>query len=177
MLSDAAWRARLSAPCLTSLRGRTENEPTFSVQLATRLQDCLNDLLIEGHRIQVSIRTVQDRGRGAAERRYGTDLVVIVRIDTDEVSVAKGLLVQAKNEGSEGVHVEGARRQRVEVTTPSRQLLASAARCSGSPPPATSGSMAPVECGQRPLSLLRPRSQGERASVSQAPGWQTTLTT
>lgn len=109
---------------LDVVEGRTENEPTFSVQLATRVQDCLNDLDIEGHRIQVSIRTVQDRGRGAAERRYGTDLVVVVRIDTDEMSVTKGLLVQAKNEGSEGVHVGGVRRQRVEVTTLSPQLRA-----------------------------------------------------
>lgn len=102
--------------------GRTENEPTFSAQLAARLQDGLNQIDVDGYHIYVSIRTVQDRGPGASEKRYGTDLVIVLRIDNLDETVTKGALVQAKNTNSEGIYTRGSQRREMGVTTISPNL-------------------------------------------------------
>lgn len=106
----------------TLWRVGTENEPTVPAQLAARLRDQLNGLEVNGHRLYVTIRTVQDRGPGAAEHRYGPDLVIVLRLDTPSTAVTKGPLVQAKRGGRGGVHLGGEERRRIQVTTISNAL-------------------------------------------------------
>jgi len=98
--------------------GLVEDEPTFSARLATRIQDGLRALVLDGVTISAHIRNLADRGTGAAEAVYGADLLVVLRVDTDDDTVNKGALIQAKgNTGREGVRVTGEQRHRLQVTT------------------------------------------------------------
>ena len=58
-------------------------------RLAARIEDSLDGLAVGGVTIHASVRTLQDRGRGAAEKRYGADLLIVPRIDVGGTQVTK----------------------------------------------------------------------------------------
>jgi hypothetical protein len=69
-----------------------ETEPSVTDRLAARIKDRL--ALIPG--VDASVRTLRDRGRGAAEKEFGADLLVVVKVHDDGDTVTKGLFAQAK---------------------------------------------------------------------------------
>jgi hypothetical protein len=95
--------------------GLSENETDMTSRLAARIEDSLNGLRIGRVRIHASVRTLQDRGPGAAEKRYGADLLIVLRINVGDAQVTKGVLVQSKMSGADGVRLSG--EQRVTMTT------------------------------------------------------------
>lgn len=102
--------------------GESENEADTTSRLASRIKDELNGLDLGDVRIHASVRTLQDRGPGAAEKRYGADLLIVLRIDVDGTEVTKGVLVQSKRTHRDGVRLQGETRVTMTVTTPSKHL-------------------------------------------------------
>lgn len=108
--------------------GESENEVDMTSRLAARIKDELNAIHAGDVRISAKVRTLQDRGRGAAERRYGADLLVVVRIDTPSTAVTKGVLVQSKRAGHEGVALRGTERVSIGATQSSDRLRTQCAK-------------------------------------------------
>ena len=116
-------------------QGRVRQEPDMTSRLVHGIE--LSSDTVDGVRIEFTV--VDGIGPGAGERTLGADLLGVVRIELDDVRVAKGFLAQSKRTGADGLRLRpatvpdyshwlyrgGIRLERsgvVEVTTPSAHL-------------------------------------------------------
>lgn len=75
---------------------RRAQEPAVTSKIASRLEDRISNIQAFGRTITVIAQDFTDRGHGAQETRAGADLFVAVKVEDDDGSISKGLLVQAK---------------------------------------------------------------------------------
>lgn len=116
-IEDAVGRTLANAAA-----GLSENETDMTSRLAARIEDSLNGLQVGGVTIHAAVRTLQDRGGGAAEKRYGADLLIVLRLDVGGTRVTNGVLVQSKRSGTDGVRLSGDRRVTMTTSTVSGHL-------------------------------------------------------
>jgi hypothetical protein len=73
---------------------RIEQEPDFTSQFVAGMRGEFRRSGFEQYNWDVKVLT--DRGRGAQERTYGADLLVVQHFDSPDYRVTKGFLAQAK---------------------------------------------------------------------------------
>lgn len=97
--------------------GRIEQEPDFTSQFVGEIRGEIRRAGASGYSWDIKVLT--DRGRGAQERTYGADLLVVQHFETDDYRVTKGFLAQAKLEGRAARRAEMVRQcERMLAITP-----------------------------------------------------------
>lgn len=74
--------------------GQIVQEPDFTSRMVARIEDAVHDSGLRG--VEWTAHVLSDRGRGAAESRYGADLLGVLSVELDDFSLRKGFLAQAK---------------------------------------------------------------------------------
>jgi hypothetical protein len=84
--------------------GRVRQEPDMTSRLVHGLE--LSSEAVDG--VVIEFTVVAGIGPGAAERTLGADVLGVVRIELDDLRVAKGFLAQAKRSGADGLRLRPA---------------------------------------------------------------------
>lgn len=84
--------------------GEIETEPTFTDRMIGAFKTVV-EANPEYRGYKFGIRTLRDRGPGAAEHEFGADFCAVLKVEIEDFSIEKGFLAQAKLSGRGGVSV------------------------------------------------------------------------
>jgi hypothetical protein len=87
--------------------GRVGQEPDITSRLVHGVE--LASDAVDGVAIQFTV--VDGIGPGAAERQLGADVLGVVRIELDELRIAKGFLAQSKRSGADGLRLRSVKQE------------------------------------------------------------------
>lgn len=97
----AAVAAAETSVLKAQARGEIETEPDLTNQLASAIRIEIERQGLEG---RVHIRVLRAQGERSPERQFGADLCIVLHDQSEGAEVAKGVVVQAKVAGRQGVH-------------------------------------------------------------------------
>ena len=88
-------------------KGHIETEPSLTDRFLGGLEVAFgNDTCgLRSDHFDLQLRTLRDRGPNAPEREFGADLVCVFDANIPGCTLTKGVLVQAKRTGSEGIGI------------------------------------------------------------------------